>query len=216
MIKNNKGITIVEIIISVTLISIVMILLFTVLITVRDEDERGKVVSNLLINQALIVKEIENDFIELGLIGIASCNDGEFYLDKKDTVLNIIPSSSSLRTSAKGNCLKLIYNSAKTEDNIGYLLYYSYGFSATEQTTIVGYRRGDVRVLRETPILHDTFGTYLNNCASTHCSLKIDLPILNEYGEDFGINLSYIYKNDASFSITGLTNDTKYRFKIED
>ncbi|MDD2505316.1 MAG: hypothetical protein PHF21_03480, partial [Bacilli bacterium] len=99
---NNKGMTIVEIIISVTLVSIVLILLLSVLITVRGEDERGKATSDLLMNQALITKEIENDFINLDLIGIATCNDGITLPDRLDTVYKVIPASSSLRTSLKG------------------------------------------------------------------------------------------------------------------
>lgn len=212
---NNKGISIVEIIISVTLISIVIILLFSVLITVRNEDERGKITSNLLMNQALITKEIETDFINLGLIGIASCNDGAALPDRKDTVLKILPASSSLRTRT-GNCLKLIYDPAKTEENIGYILFYSYGFSDTQQINVVGYSRGNTRVLRETPHLVDEAGTYTNTCAANNCALKIDLPVYNDDGEDFGLHLSYVYKTDLNFTITGLINDSKYRFKVQD
>ncbi|MFA6777572.1 MAG: hypothetical protein WCR80_03915, partial [Bacilli bacterium] len=70
MIKNTKGITIVEIIVSVTLVSIVLILLLSIFITVRNEDERNKISSNLLMNQVLIAREIESDFLDLGLIEI--------------------------------------------------------------------------------------------------------------------------------------------------
>lgn len=209
--RNNKGLTIVEIIISVTLISIVLILILNVLITIRDEDAKGEVTSNLLMNQALITKEIESDFVNLGLVGIESCNDSA--LNGEDSVTSIIPSSSSLRLEAKGNCIKFIYNSAKTDNNIGYLLYYSYGFSSTEKINIIGYRRGDVKVLRETPFLTDNVGIYKNSCVNNSCALKIDLPIYNEDGTDYGIHLSYIYKNNTGFIIKGLTNDTKYRFK---
>ena len=215
MMKNNKGMTIVEIIVSITLISIILILLISVLITVRNEDEKGKVTSTLLMNQAIITKEIETDFIELGLIGLASCNDGATRPDRKDTVLSVIPASSSLRTTGEGNCLKLIFDSTKTSDNIGYLLSYSYGFSATDQINVVGYRRGNKKVLRETTSLYNGYGTFKSSCGSESCATRIDLPILNEEGEDYGLHLSYIYKKNINFTITGLTDDTKYRFKIQ-
>ncbi len=214
MIKNNKGMTLVEIIVGVTLISIILIFLISVLITVRNEDERSRITSTLLMNQANIIKEIENDFIDLGLVGIASCNDGATMPDRKDTVLSVIPASSSLR-NGEGHCLKLIYDSLNTSENIGYLLYYSYGYSDTEQVNIVGYRRGSKRYLRETPFLYEGYGTYKQNCGTDHCSLRIDLPVLNEDGEDFGIHLSYVYKKNINFQITNLTNDTKYHFQVQ-
>ncbi|NLL02322.1 MAG: type II secretion system protein [Mollicutes bacterium] len=214
MIKNNKGMTLVEIIVGVTLISVILIFLISVLITVRNEDERSRITSTLLMNQANITKEIENDFIDLGLVEIASCNDGATLPDHKDTVLSIIPASSSLRTGV-GHCLKLIYNSLNTPENVGYLLYYSYGYSDTETVNVVGYRRGSKRYLRETPLLYDDFGTYKQNCGTNFCSLRIDLPILNEDGEDFGLHLSYVYSKDINFQITNLTNDTKYHFKLQ-
>lgn len=215
MIKNNKGMSLVEIIVSVTLISMVIILLLSVLITVRNEDERGKVLSTLLMNQAVITKELEADFINLGLIGVASCDDGATRPDRKDTVLSVIPASASLRTLAKGNCLKLIFNPSSTSENTGYLLSYSYGFSDTEQINVVGYRRGDKKVLRETSNLFEGFGTLKNSCVSTSCTLRIDLPVLSDEGDDYGIHLSYLYKSSINFTVTGLTNDIKYRFKID-
>ncbi|MDD2504663.1 MAG: hypothetical protein PHF21_00115, partial [Bacilli bacterium] len=80
---------------------------------------------------------------------------------------------------------------------------------------VVGYRRGEVRILRETPYLYNDFATYSNSCGPNTCALKIDLPVLNENGEDFGIHLSYVYSKNINFSINGLTNDLKYHFKIE-
>ncbi len=215
MINNNRGVSLVEIIVSVTLISVVLVLLLTVFITVRNEDEVGKSISNLLINQANITREIETDFIELGLIEIASCNDGATMQDGKDTVLSVVPASASLRILGGGNCLKLIFDKTKTDDNIGYLLFYSYGFSNKELLNVVGYRRGEKRVLRETPVLYDGFGTYNNLCYLDTCTLRIDLPVLSDEGDDYGIHLSYLYNTNIGFKITGLSNDTKYRFKVE-
>lgn len=211
MIKNNKGITIVEIIVSVTLISIVLILLISVFITVRNEDETNKVSSNLLMNQVVITREIESDFIDLGLIEIASCADGG---TGSDTVLSVIPVSSSITKEAQGYCLKLIYNPSKTKDNVGYLLQYSYGFSTTEQINVVGYVRGDKKILREIPVLSDENGFVKNDCGDKVCAVSINIPVMSEE-EDYGVNLSYIFNKDIGFKFTDLELPNNYRFKID-
>ncbi|MDD2208304.1 MAG: hypothetical protein PHU45_02995 [Bacilli bacterium] len=212
MIKNNKGITIVEIIVSVTLISIVLILLLSVFITVRNEDERNKVSSNLLMNQVLITKEIETDFIELGLIEIASCKDGGA---GSDSVLSVIPVSSSITKEAKGHCLKLVYNPSKSKDNVGYLLQYSYGFSTTEQISVAGYIRGDKKILREIPILTEEKGLVKNECGDKACAVSINMPVISEEEEDYGVNLSYIFDKDIGFKFTNLELSNNYRFEID-
>ncbi|MDD4188073.1 MAG: hypothetical protein PHX04_04910 [Bacilli bacterium] len=211
MIKNTKGITIVEIIVSVTLVSIVLILLLSVFITVRNEDERNKISSNLLMNQVLIAREIESDFLDLGLIEIASCADGGA---DNDSVLSILPSSSSITKEAIGYCLKLIYNPSKTKDNVGYLLQYSYGFSKDNLITVIGYVRGDKKTVRETPVLSDTNGLVKNKCGEKVCAVSISMPVVNEEEEDYGINLSYIFSKDMGFKFTDLELANNYRFEI--
>ena len=215
--KNNKGITIIEIVISVTLIAIVMVFLFGVLITVRGEDEKSKALSTLLMNQALLIKEIEMDFIEYGLIGIESCKDGATRSD--DSVNSVIPFSSSLRsTPAAGTCIKLIYNPAKLVDNVGYLLYYSYDYSSSEKIHVIGYRRGEKRTLRETalPWSENTIiskNCYPNDISPSSCVISIDVPVLNTDGEDYGIHLSYLYNDLQSFSYP--VSDSHYHFEIK-
>ncbi|MDD4188074.1 MAG: hypothetical protein PHX04_04915 [Bacilli bacterium] len=211
MIKNTKGITIVEIIVSVTLVSIVLILLLSIFITVRNEDERNKISSNLLMNQVLIAREIESDFLDLGLIEIASCADGGA---DNDSVLSILPSSSSITKEAIGYCLKLIYNPSKTKDNVGYLLQYSYGFSKDNLITVIGYVRGDKKTVRETPVLSDTNGLVKNKCGEKVCAVSISMPVVNEEEEDYGINLSYIFSKDMGFKFTDLELANNYRFEI--
>ena len=56
--KNNKGMTLVEIIISIALISILLLFLFMLLVTVNDINTESEVNSNYLINKSLILNEI--------------------------------------------------------------------------------------------------------------------------------------------------------------
>ena len=76
---NNKGITLVEIIISIALISIVLIFLFSLLITVNDMNTNSKVNSSYLVNKALIIKNIEEDLKDATKAIVRDCNISDFY-----------------------------------------------------------------------------------------------------------------------------------------
>jgi len=73
---NNKGITLVEIIISIALISIVLIFLFSLLITVNDMNKESQVNSTYLVNKALIIKNIEEDIKDATSLSLEECNVG--------------------------------------------------------------------------------------------------------------------------------------------
>lgn len=213
---NTKGISLVEIIISITLISIIIVFILSVLINIRSEDQESKELSQLKLNQALITKEIHTDFIERELIGIESCEDGVTRED--DSVRSYIKTSNnSLTTSGTSYCIKLIYNPAKGEDNIGYLLYYSYLYKeGTEKVIVTGYRRGDKSVIRETQTAIDSsnYGNANINCSlnnSNLCIITLNMPILAKNGDDYGINLSYI--SEKGFNATSSIS-SYYNFKI--
>lgn len=207
---NNKGISLVEIIISITLISMIIVFLLSVFITVRYEDQTSKELSQLKLNQALITKEIETDFIERELIGIESCQDSS--LRSTDSVRKIIKSpNNSLNLSAGSNCLKLIYNPSKGVDNVGYLLYYSYNYAYGDKIHVTGYHRGNKSIVRETYNAPTKQGTALVNCYGASCVVTVNLPIIAENGDDYGINLSYISQSGFNYAPS---TSSYYLFKI--
>ena len=61
---NNKGVSLTEIIISVTLVSLIIVYLLSMLISLRHESNTSKKISTLQTNQALLSNQIHNDFIE--------------------------------------------------------------------------------------------------------------------------------------------------------
>lgn len=185
---NKKGMTLIEIIISITLISIIIVFLLSIFITIRNENNSSKVVSDLLINQALITKEIETDFIELRLNAITDC---EPINDLKN---NYIIHKSVVAGGYK--CLKFTFSASS---DVGYLLYYTYQIpEETDPVNVVGYRRGTkstVRKTNQTP----SGGTVSYKCTGGVCPVIINLPVYSEDGDDYGIHLSYIYNgNDFS------------------
>jgi len=91
---NKKGMTLVEIIISVALLSVVLGFLFKVLLDVKYEsDDSGFAITNQ-INRAEITKEIQNDLIESGGASAVSVNSGlnkvAFTINSEVKLLEII------------------------------------------------------------------------------------------------------------------------------
>ena len=80
---DNKGITLVELIVSIALISIVIMFLFRLLVDVRYSDNTTDYNRNNQQTRAIIIKTIQNDFLERKLIGLTdrTQNEGEFILE---------------------------------------------------------------------------------------------------------------------------------------
>ena len=169
---DNKGITLVEIIVSVALIAIVIIFLFTLLIQINNENSDSEINSSYLINQSSFIKQIEEDIIEYNLQRGNSCRGEGVYLPRWNGDSNYI------------KCLTFVYSDAT----------YSYGhlflYKTSDNKTVLSYYRGDFKQSVEL----ESFNWDIN----TH-SIKIDngeykvysLPIIGPDGNDYSINLSY-------------------------
>ena len=99
--NKSKGTTLIEIMISILLISFIMIFLFNILINMREEYNLSSQRSQDSLNRATFTRIIQNDLIEVGLKQINISNDGnknkfciEFQLNdlstKKLTVENVV------------------------------------------------------------------------------------------------------------------------------
>ncbi|MBR1943861.1 MAG: prepilin-type N-terminal cleavage/methylation domain-containing protein [Alphaproteobacteria bacterium] len=73
--KYSKGTTLIEIMISIALISVVMIFVFNILSDLKDEDRESSKNSTDLLNKASYTRIIQNDFINLDLQKIQGCSD---------------------------------------------------------------------------------------------------------------------------------------------
>lgn len=71
---NNKGITLVELIISISLISIVIMFLFRLLVDVRYSDNNTDYNRQNQQKRAIIMKAIQTDFLERKLIALTDTN----------------------------------------------------------------------------------------------------------------------------------------------
>jgi len=68
--KNKKGITLVEFIVSIALVGMVLIFLFNLLLDVQYAVKNGSYAKENQLNRASIVKTVLDDWANLGLIGI--------------------------------------------------------------------------------------------------------------------------------------------------
>ena len=59
---NKKGLTIVEIVVSIGLISIVIVFLFQVILTIKNANDRQNNKTDTLITTTIITREVEKDF----------------------------------------------------------------------------------------------------------------------------------------------------------
>lgn len=71
--KNKKGFTLVELVLSVTLLSIVLIFMMAMLVDLKDKEKSNGADAKLLVNQAIISNTINTDIIKYGLESVSAC-----------------------------------------------------------------------------------------------------------------------------------------------
>ncbi len=80
-ILNNKGMTLVEIILSIGLVSIVMVQVLNLLVDLKDEQILGQDKTNDLTNRSIIIKTIEDEFTDNQIYSIEVCPSGSTVFD---------------------------------------------------------------------------------------------------------------------------------------
>lgn len=98
MLKNNKGVTLVELIICITLISIIMMFLFKLLADIRYNDKNIDFNRDNQLQRAVIMKLVQDDFLDKKLIGLSDTKSTESEL-VLDFIYQTKP-NATLRVSA--------------------------------------------------------------------------------------------------------------------
>ncbi len=201
---NKKGITLVEIIISIALISIVLIFLFSLLVDVKDMNDEASINSDYLINKALILKNIEEDLDETTSLKISACEINDFY-----TTYNTY--KDSLEDKKKANeCIKFIFNGDNS--NVAHLGIYYY---KNKDSYVISYIHGNTKATRLLPefekynvdengkiknafeIKYSNSNDITNELITGEKVLnknifhKIEIPIIGSDGKDYSILISY-------------------------
>lgn len=202
---NKKGITLVEIIISIALISIVLIFLFSLLVDVKDMNDEADLNSTYLINKSLMLKNIEEDLDGSDSLTLITCEIKDFY-----TTYNTY--KDSLEDKQKANeCIKFSFD----DNTNGFLGIYYY---KDKSSYVISYIHGNTRATRLLPEFEkynvDDSGNiksgfeikYSNSKGTTNESItrektldknifhKIEIPIIGSDGKDYSILISYYKK----------------------
>lgn len=82
---NKKGMTLVELIVSIGLLSIIMAFLFKIILDVKYEKDLSGFADNNQINRAEIVKTIQDDLLNQNLVSYTSTRDYVFFRYANET-----------------------------------------------------------------------------------------------------------------------------------
>lgn len=215
---NKKGMTLIEIIISIVLISIVLIFLFSLLITVKDINDESEVNSTYLINKSLILKNIEEDLSKAESVSLDVCDTtnpiqkiySEYGKDGYFTKKNGDELDEEFKAN---NCIKFNYtikddagNPVSSEAYLG-IYYYK-----NKESYVISYIHDakNVKATRELPDFHNTASVsgnqlkewkhnnnpitiaYINDLPQPLRGFNIiNIPIIGSDGKDYSINISY-------------------------
>lgn len=176
---NKKGFTLVEIIVSISLVSVVMIFLFQIISTIKNIYDKQNNKNDTKITVAVITREVERDLSSFGLVGVPTktCDM---------TNNNIVPS-----TATNVKCIKLIYDGNNVKNNEGYIVYYQ-----NNGKYFLGYKRGkdniiESQTVREINVAPKEDIDIINKENSDTASLKITLPV-RDNNDNYDLVINYM------------------------
>jgi len=129
--NNSSGMTIVEVLVSVIIISLVMGVLFALLLQIQKASTDIKKKSSLLISQNVVTKAVEKDMIEIGVKAISKCSFEQFGFNPE-----------SIDTSETSNCVRIEYNQSYDISDVGYILIYKQKSGIDDSNWVIRYGKG--------------------------------------------------------------------------
>ncbi len=119
--KSQKGFTVVELILSFSISSIVIVLLFQLLISLKDFYNMTSYKTELLIKQTSISKEINNDFNSKTIISVDDCGTDCIIFNFKDGESNTLSINREHKIINYGKfSTRLVKDSEFGEPNINF------------------------------------------------------------------------------------------------
>lgn len=177
--KNNKGVTIIELVVSMTILIIVTTFLFQIILSLKEIYNSAGLKTELLSKQALMSKMINEDFKNRGIEMALRCNNSE----------------SCLSLYFKDGTNKKLELVKKTESSPAYFIYGTYKTELPDNSDFGNYEIN-------TTMIFSNSG--LNNDSILNAYIPIKNPMLKN--QDFGINIVYQY-NSRKSSITDISID---------
>ncbi len=198
-IVNSKGMTIVEVLVSVIIISLIMGVLFTLLLQVQKINSDSSKRSSVMLAQNVITKAIERDMIEIGVKAISSCEFDQFGFG---------PNVIDFKEDEDGNrqynyeCLRIEYNQSYDISDVGYLMIYKQSSTQDNPAWVMRYGRGYYNECEKDSVPLNT------NWKETYSVVQkldpeIKLEIMSSQNE---VSYSAVYESENKYSKQKLNN----------
>lgn len=192
---NKKGMTLVEVIVSISLISLVLIFLMGLFINIRGTYNRSKIQSDYEILNANIIKAVGDDIENYGLYSVE-------YLDptKSAVVLTYDEFRPTNLSERIKKVLRVYFDKNKYFISYAYESDSSFGATSTSVTKDITSEERITSVIRPIPddvILDSKNYITLEKKSETtgEAIIKIKIPLANEKGNIYDINIyGVIYK----------------------
>ena len=107
---NKKGMTLLEIVISIALISVVMLFLFSLLNDIQYESKHTSYAKDFLVSRATIIKDVEEDILNNNITNVMQVNG-----DANKTTLNFFVGSDPSNMNLEVESKKITYKNAAGE-----------------------------------------------------------------------------------------------------
>ena len=166
--KYNRGISILEVLLSIIIISIVLVLLFGLLGQVKNESVRNNISSTYIMEQSLLNELITNDILDYGIRSISSCN-----MTSLRNVYDVKNKYSSNSQTDEGNysrCIRIEFAKNRIEATTAYILIYKYytKYEVNENDEVVGKQESDGEQTTAWAIEYIK-GRYTNPASGSNC-----------------------------------------------
>lgn len=107
---NKKGMTLLEIVISIAFISVVMLFLFSLLNDIQYESKHSSYAKDFLVSRATIIKDVEEDILNNNITNVMQVN-----VDANKTTLNFFVGSNPSNMNLEVESKKITYKNAAGE-----------------------------------------------------------------------------------------------------
>jgi len=205
--KHSRGVTMLEVLMSIIIISMVLALLFVLFMQIKREDDENQITSTFVINQTMFTKKIEEDVIKFGIASIKTCD----YTDANITADSVVSQEIN-----NFKCIKLTYGADYIQDNTAYIIVYKYYTKYTlEGDNYIGknpkwmfsYSRGIQNGDKFKPtvvstydlpneiILDEAVKVKYTNEENKVNSGEINIPIKSAQGYHYDVNIPFVFNN---------------------
>lgn len=190
--KNNKGMTIMEIVVSIALISIVLIFLMSLFIQVRSTHNESNVKSDYEMLAANTIKAIGDDIDKYGLYDVVYEQAG----DKSSVIFTF----NAFRLNHLDDRVKKVLRVYFRNNN--YYISYTYESKYTADITSAERITGMVRELPINAYLDSSNYILLERTRIGEDELiEVKIPIEDEHGNIYDINVYGLIKKMASTNV---------------